>query len=333
MSDNYLCNPDIIKNASLIIRNRNIVQISKIKQLSGPLFDYNVIKIIANYIWKLDNSIPDRHRDSIINSKSIRVMGEYPHETLWLVSQKCSFKCLEVHSLYFTKDIIRYLTVDIEELCISSPIGDRHLHFALNIRVLKILTGGLFLETVEFGSMPNLEVLEITNTSLYRLTIKDMPKLHTAVICHNWDLAELTFDNNLNLVNLNLTNNKLTSLELSALMLETLDVSFNKLTSLDLPNAPILETLDAGFNKLEYLNISAPILETLDVSRNKLTSLELSAPILETLDVSSNKLTSLDLSNAPAINKILIGGNPWDVTGGTWNMTALIGMIADLDYY
>lgn len=276
---------DVIKDAASVINipNRIIVQISKIKQLSGPLFDYNVIKIIADYIWKRpDNSIPKELLNAISNFPPdvvwFRMTGARYKETLWLVSQNCSFGCLKLDSIFFMENIIRYLAVNIRELEITNPI-DRLLYIALNIQKLTI-SESYELRTIEFGLMPNLEELEITYIDMYSLTVKDMPMLKKVKLCKNSSLTELT-----------VTDNPL---------LETLDVSHNGLTTLILFNNPLLETLNVSGNSLTYLNLfNNPLLETPDVSGKSSTDLDLSdihiAEMFRRIDNKSGSLLFVDL--------------------------------------
>jgi Leucine-rich repeat (LRR) protein len=85
--------------------------------------------------------------------------------------------------------------------------------------------------------------------------------------------------------------------------LTTLDVSFNKLTTLDLSRLTKLTDVQVNGNKLTSLNLTGlSALTTLDCSNNKLTELSVGdAAGLTTLNCSNNQIGALDLKN----NKVL----------------------------
>ncbi len=85
--------------------------------------------------------------------------------------------------------------------------------------------------------------------------------------------------------------------------LESLEVSYNKLTNLDVSSNPALVSLHVYNNQLTDIDVSSnPALEYLNVSSNQLTDLDVSSnPTLEDLRVASNQLTKLDVSSNPAL--------------------------------
>ena len=93
--------------------------------------------------------------------------------------------------------------------------------------------------------------------------------------------------------------------------LETLDASFNKLTSLDLSHSPGLKAVDVAGNKLQSLNLSGlSVLETLDASNNKLGMLDVSeSPSLVTLHCSGNEIGALNLTKNRALKDLLCNNN------------------------
>jgi len=93
--------------------------------------------------------------------------------------------------------------------------------------------------------------------------------------------------------------------------LERLDVSENRLTTLDLSNNPALTELRANQNALTTLNVSNnPELAVLRIGRNQLAALDVSNnPALITLSAEANNLTVLDVSNNPALTVISAWGN------------------------
>ena len=72
-----------------------------------------------------------------------------------------------------------------------------------------------------------------------------------------------------------------------------------------------LESIDVSFNKLETLDLShSPKLETILVNGNKLQSLGLAGLVnLKSLDCSNNKLTALDVSESEALTTLICSGN------------------------
>ena len=93
--------------------------------------------------------------------------------------------------------------------------------------------------------------------------------------------------------------------------LESLDVSSNQLTSLDVSENTALTSLNVSGNQLSELDVSAnTALESLEVGVNQLTSLDVSANTeLLSLDVGSNQLTSLDVSANTELLSLDVGGN------------------------
>jgi Leucine-rich repeat (LRR) protein len=93
--------------------------------------------------------------------------------------------------------------------------------------------------------------------------------------------------------------------------LESLDVSFNKLTSLNLSHSPKLKSIDVSGNKLQTLNIDGlTALETLDASNNKLTSLDVSeSPSLVTLNCNNNQIGALNLLKNRVLKELQCNSN------------------------
>jgi Leucine-rich repeat (LRR) protein len=90
-----------------------------------------------------------------------------------------------------------------------------------------------------------------------------------------------------------------------------LDISNNKLTSLDVSANAALVELDCRYNSLTNLGVSgATALTTLDCSYNLLLNIDVSAnTALEKLSCYYNSLTSLDVSNNSALELLWCGGN------------------------
>lgn len=91
--------------------------------------------------------------------------------------------------------------------------------------------------------------------------------------------------------------------------LETLDCSYNKLTSLNLASNTKLTTLSAATNALESVILPSSI-TTLDLSNNKLVTVDVSKmKELTSLNVSINKLGSLNVSQNTALTELLCLNN------------------------
>lgn len=98
--------------------------------------------------------------------------------------------------------------------------------------------------------------------------------------------------------------------------LETIDVSLNKLTSLDLSHSPKLTGIHVNGNNLQKLELGGlAALKTLDCSANKLNTLDVSESAeLNSLICSNNNLGTLNLKNNKALTDLQCSSN---------NLTAL----------
>lgn len=102
--------------------------------------------------------------------------------------------------------------------------------------------------------------------------------------------------------------------------LETLDCSFNRITSLDLSGNTKLREVNVGSNHLTSLLLPASV-TAVDASNNKLTTLDVSAAKnLTTLNVANNTLGSLNVAQ----NKALVELNCTDNDIATLNLTNLL---------
>lgn len=93
--------------------------------------------------------------------------------------------------------------------------------------------------------------------------------------------------------------------------LETIDVSCNKLTSLDLSNSPKLTQVLVNNNSLQSLTLSGlSKLVTLDCSSNKLGSIDVSeCESLESLKCNANHIGTLNLKNNKALTELQCNNN------------------------
>ncbi|WP_299434700.1 matrixin family metalloprotease [uncultured Aquimarina sp.] len=93
--------------------------------------------------------------------------------------------------------------------------------------------------------------------------------------------------------------------------LESLYISDNELSSVDLSNLTSLARLWALTNNFETLDISNnPLLTDIRIENNNLTSIDLSnQPDLGILQINNNQLISLDVSNNPLITRFRVNNN------------------------
>ena len=112
-----------------------------------------------------------------------------------------------------------------------------------------------------------------------------------------------------NLESLPLSNNNLTSLDVSQnKKLKTLYVDLNSLTSLNVSGCDALEVLWCGNNDLSSLDVSnCPNLYILQCDFNPMTSLDVThCPRLKVLYASRVRLTSLDVSQCPDLLELYV---------------------------
>lgn len=103
-----------------------------------------------------------------------------------------------------------------------------------------------------------------------------------------------------NLTNVDLSYNKLTTVDLShSVNLQSVDVSGNKITNLDVDGLSKLVSLNCSSNKIDALNVSeSPLLEILNCNNNQIGSLVLNNnKELTELQCNSNLIAVLDLKN------------------------------------
>ena len=113
-----------------------------------------------------------------------------------------------------------------------------------------------------------------------------------------------------NLESLNCSYNRITTLDLTNnSKLARVNVSHNKLTSLSLPASVV--TVDASANQLITLDVSAAKeLTSFNVSDNKLASLNVEQnKVLKSLDCGGNQLAALDVTRQPSLTTLSCGEN------------------------
>ena len=109
-----------------------------------------------------------------------------------------------------------------------------------------------------------------------------------------------------------LTNNGLTSIDLSAnTALKSIYLTHNNLTSLDISHNTGLKSIDVSQNKLSTLNLSANTsLETIYADQNKLGTINLSAnTALTNVSLGQNELETINLSANTNLNRVVLSQN------------------------
>lgn len=93
--------------------------------------------------------------------------------------------------------------------------------------------------------------------------------------------------------------------------LTSIDVSSNKLTSLDLSHSPKLTEVLVNNNSLQTLTLDGlAALKTIDCSSNKLTVIDVSgSPLLQTLNCNVNNIGALNLKNNKALTELQCNNN------------------------
>jgi regulator of chromosome condensation, RCC1 (fragment) len=129
-----------------------------------------------------------------------------------------------------------------------------------------------------------------------------------SITCSGMEIANLTdIDKFSNLETLDCSYNSLTSLDLSKNRhLTRVNCKHNSLRTLSVTGCKELRTLDCSYNSLSSLDLSsAMILEGVDCSNNLLATLNVGGcSALLTLDCSYNSLSALDLSSATALENV-----------------------------
>lgn len=157
----------------------------------------------------------------------------------------------------------------------------------------------------------NLTFLSANQQSIDSLDLSVNTKLDSLLLAGN-RLSSLDIGNNPRLILLDVQSNNLSSLSGLANLpnLKKLDVSFNKLETLSIPNAS-LETLFATNNLLNSLDIqAASMLKSALLTSNQLPAIHLSGnPLLETLLLSNNQIQGIDLQQNTQLATFFISSN------------------------
>jgi hypothetical protein len=193
-----------------------------------------------------------------------------------------------VHFIFFYIQIsAQYTTIpdeDFEQELINQGIDSDGIlnHLVLNSDINTVLS------------------LNITASNLHNIIgIEGFTQLQSISIRNCYNLTNLNFSSNLNLIAIYCDSNSLTSINVSNnILLQVLNCGGNQLTALDISNNINLIAVYCNFNSLTSLNVSNNIaLQGLYCRANQLTTLDVSNNInLSDLACPNNLLTTLDVS-------------------------------------
>lgn len=201
-----------------------------------------------------------------------------------------------------------------------------------NLRVLTIY-GNRLSGTLDLRSMAILSSVDIDDNNVSELLLPDHAYL-VEVNCENNALTAIDIANRTGLRDINIYGNRIASLDLTGLnalealyagdneiaevkgladckVIETFNVSVNRLTNIDISVAPTITGLYLYNNELSTLDLSGnPNISWMNVSDNHIGALDISRLTnLRLLHANNNELTELDLSNSPYCTQLTVGGN------------------------
>lgn len=203
------------------------------------------------------------------------------------------------------------------------------------LRVLSIFNNNIS-GTLDMSAMQALSKVDIDNNNVSELILPTHSYL-VEVDCENNQLANIDIAGRKGLRDINIYGNNIKSLNLSGLaaleslyageneiteiknladckVIETLNVSSNQLTDIDISVAPTITGLYLYNNNISTLDISKnPNISWMNVSDNHIGVLDLSKLTnLRLLHANNNELKELDLSNSPYCSQLTVGNNNID---------------------
>ncbi len=195
-------------------------------------------------------------------------------------------------------ELVKILTVND-----SKVITLQGIEKFVNLQTFK--TSFTQITALDVSSLKKLEILECQNSSkLTTLNISQLAKLNS-VQAQNCAIVNLNYSGLPALKTINLSQNKLASLEFDGYnLLESVSFGFDQsLKKVVLKNCALLNSVtitQSGLNDLTVLNL--PSLESLTVSNSQITNIDLTTlPKLTLLEVNSNKITSLNTNLNPEL--------------------------------
>lgn len=161
-----------------------------------------------------------------------------------------------------------------------------------------------YIYELNIAGFTELKYLNITNSGLKHLNVDGCNKL-TYCYLRDYNLESININDCKSLKILDLSKNHLKELNNipKGNQLESLDLSFNEITTIDLSNCSLLQELDLSYNELTSLDISkCSALTFLDCRGNNLSSLDMSKNTkLTNLACRDNELTSLNISGCSVL--------------------------------
>ena len=187
--------------------------------------------------------------------------------------------------------------------------------------------------TLDLSAMTALSKVDIDNNKVTELLLPNHSYL-VEVDCENNQLTNIDIAGRNGLRDINIYGNKINSLDLSGLgaleslyaganeitevknladckVIETLNISLNRLTDIDISVAPTITGLYLYNNEISTLDISNnPNISWMNVSDNHIGALDLSRLTnLRLLHANNNELKELDLSHSPYCGQLTVGNN------------------------
>ncbi|GAB6977052.1 hypothetical protein JCM15124A_19590 [Prevotella falsenii] len=216
--------------------------------------------------------------------------------------------------------------------------------------------------TLDLGDAKNLQRLSLSKNNIHMLNLREFSKLEYFDIYDNPKLTTVAFADinpNLkmitmygcdvvhfydtykfpNLTAIDLHSNSLMDISLPAEnypALKSLNVSRNRISTIDVSGLPKLEILSVAYNNLNQLNVAAnPELQSLTIAHNDISKIGLSNNNkLLSLNVSNTKLTALDVSKKASLKSLYCDSlriNRLEVSGLKWIQT-LSAKACDLEF-
>ena len=209
-----------------------------------------------------------------------------------------------------TRDAERIIRLDLRNSIYDDIEDLTGIEAFKNLKSLNVTRHSL--EQIDLSSNTELDTLTLEANRLKNIDLSNNIKLVLVDISYN-DLTALDGLSALpNLKRLNLSGNLFEEIQIGNPDLETLLMTDNELTSIDVTGALNITSILLNRNKINTFDISSNVkLETLLLSGNHLETIDLSQnQDLAYLYISSNHLNSLDVSNNLALVDLRVDRNP-----------------------
>ncbi len=172
-------------------------------------------------------------------------------------------------------------------------------HFT-NLEYLSIYLAQI--EDIDLSSNTNLTYLRLMDTKLSSINVNNNVLLETLIVSNSVGSLFESIEGNNRLMHVNLTNN---------VNLETVNLAYNEMQTLLLPETSTLTSLSLRYNELEALDLSKLTgLVSLNASKNNLTNLDfVNNKMLQSINISENQIQALELNAIPNIQEIIVSDN------------------------